>query len=341
MRRCLPHIVFAVAMSLSLPALAADPQGCPPGSWFCAEADVETPPPAAAPTPPPPQDVADDEEDVEAAPAPPPPAIEVEAPPAARPPISVEVNIEAHARIHRKIKRKHIRRAPPPPPPVVVYQPVPSAPPTRVIIVGPAYPVRAVPPPARVAPPKPVRPRWRSEFGMNFRVEGLIFGKDSGAAFNAGMGGVGLSLRYRPVPAFAFDVGLDILAGNDYNGFERTETPLTLSGMLFLNPRSRVQVYMLGGVNFSRAQVTSDSYTPLLNRDGDSFSSEYTYFGGHGGLGLEFRLSKRVAFDVDFTGFVRKRTDDNPQPEFVNWETGETTNVSGGGMLRGGISFWW
>jgi len=177
---------------------------------------------------------------------------------------------------------------------------------------------------------------------MNFRVQGLTMGSDSGAAFNAGMGGVGLSLRYRPVPAFAFDVGLDILAGNDYNGFERTETPLSLSGMLFVNPRSRVQFYFIGGINFSRAEVRSDHYTPLLTAaGGNEYTSEYTYFGGQGGIGLEFRLSRRVAFDVDFLGFVRKRTDDGLQPEFVDWETGQTTNTSGGGLLRGGISFWW
>ena len=39
------------------------------------------------------------------------------------------------------------------------------------------------------------------------RLEGIALGKSHGAAENAGMGGIGLSFRYRPIPAFAFDVG--------------------------------------------------------------------------------------------------------------------------------------
>jgi len=39
----------------------------------------------------------------------------------------------------------------------------------------------------------------------------------------AAMGGFGFSLRYRPVPHFAFDVGLDFLGGVDYLGNERGE----------------------------------------------------------------------------------------------------------------------
>ena len=70
-------------------------------------------------------------------------------------------------------------------------------------------------------------------------------------------------------------------------------------------------------------------------------NTEYDYFGGHGGIGLEFRLSRRVALNIDALGFIRNRTDDDPRPEFVDPETGRTTNTSGGGMFRGGISFYW
>jgi opacity protein-like surface antigen len=296
-------------MSLPLPALA---QNCPPGAWFCEQTEVETPP-APAETPqrqaPPPQVIIEEQP----------------AAPGAQPPPPAQ------------------------PPPVVVYQPVPAAPPTtKIIIVAPggyypppppARPIR-VPPPA----PKPPPPKyyWHSEWGLNLRVEGMTFGHGNGAAFNSGMGGIGLSLRYRPIPAFAFDAGIDLLAGTDFNGFDRTEMPISISGLLYVNPRSRVQFYLMGGIHFSHAQVKSDMITPLLEQQDDgTFAADYSYFGGQGGAGLEFRLSKRVALNIDGVGFIRKRTDDGKQPEFVDRERGRTTNTSGGGVFRGGITFWW
>jgi hypothetical protein len=159
------------------------------------------------------------------------------------------------------------------------------------------------------------------------------------------MGGLGLSLRYRPVPAFAIDLGLDVVGGIDYNGNKRTEVPLSLSGMLFVNPRSKVQFYFMGGLNVSHAQV--ERATILTSSDPDQpgiatlTDVEYDYFGGHGGIGLEFRLSRRVALNIDALGFIRNRTDDGLEPEFVDPDTGRTTNTSGGGMFRGGLSFYW
>jgi hypothetical protein len=306
MRRCLTKVVFAAAMSLSLPALAQD-NNCPPGAWFCAQAEVKVPPPPSVsvevnvPAPPPVR-------------RPPPPQIQIEVEPPPPPPAA--------------------------PPPVVIYQPGPPPPPTRVIIVSPGYhrQVREVSaPPARRA-----RRPWRSEWGVNFRVEGISLGR-SGAAEGAGMYGAGLSLRYRPVPAFAFDAGIDILGGTDYNGFDRKETPFSLSGILFVNPRSRVQFYFMAGMNFSHAKATSDEASPLLeaDRDDDGFSAEYNYFGGQGGAGLEFRLSRRVALNIDALGFIRHRTGDSDLPEFIEPETGRTTKNSAGGIFRGGLTFWW
>jgi hypothetical protein len=163
-------------------------------------------------------------------------------------------------------------------------------------------------------------------------------------AKNAGMGGFGLSLRYRPVPAFAFDAGFDVIGGTDFNGFERVETPFSLNGIVYVNPRSRLQFYFMGGVNWSSATVTSQTADPRLAPapDGNGYSTEYTYFGGQGGVGLELRLSRKFALNIDALGFVRKRTDDNQaKAEFVDPNTGKTTNTSGGGLFRGGMTFWW
>jgi opacity protein-like surface antigen len=223
-----------------------------------------------------------------------------------------------------------------------------------VIIIAPGYgggyyapppppprPVRLAVPPAAPTPPPP---KWHGKptrWGLNLRVEGMTFGHNDDAAKDSGMGGLGISLRYRPIPHFAFDLGVDVLGGTDFNGFKRTETPLTLSGMLFLNPRSPVQVYLLGGMNYSHAEVSSDFASPLLSSKGDgTFGAEYSYFGGQLGAGLEFRVSRHVALNIDVVGFMRQRTDDGRLPEFSDPDKG-TTNSSGGALLRGGLTFWW
>ena len=209
----------------------------------------------------------------------------------------------------------------------------------RVIVVSPGYRyVREAPPPVV----RRARQKWHSEFGVNLRVEGIALGH-AGAAEGAGMYGAGFSLRYRPVPAFAFDAGLDILGGRDYNGFDRKETPFSVSGIVFVNPRSRAQFYLMGGMHFSHAKAKSDQESPLLKRDAEEggFSAEYSYFGGQGGAGLEFRLSRHLALNVDALGFIRHRTNDSERPEFIEPETGKTTTNSAGGVFRGGLTFWW
>ena len=224
------------------------------------------------------------------------------------------------------ITRRHL-------PPVVVYD-QPQEP--HVVIVSPGYrPAHRI----ETVPPPPARPMWHPEWAINLRVEGLAFGHNG--ASNTGMGGIGGSLRFRPAPHFAIDAGFDLLAGNDFNGFERTETPFTLNGIIYVNPRNRVQLYLLGGMQFSHADVRSDQPNPLLHKDHDGYSAQYSYFGGQGGGGLEFRLSRRIGLDLDVVGFMRHRTDNGPEPEYVDWQRGRATNTSAGALFRGGLSFWW
>lgn len=343
MRRCLTTTLI-VAATLSQPLTAFARTDCPPGSWFCASDEAEpgapretAPPPETDALPPPPP--AADEEPLEE----PEDAVEPAAPPPVRP--------------HHRAGR----------PPVVIYQPAPSSsPPPQIIIIAPGGRARVIRRPAptvrvvRAAPAaEPVRfvapvarRRWQSEWGLNLRLEGLSIGGDgrsrmdmqTNTAANASMGGFGLSLRYRPVPAFAFDAGIDVIGGTDSNGFNRVETPFSLSGMVFVNPRSRMQFYFLGGVNWSSATVHSDTPDPRLSlsQNSSGYSAEYSYFGAQGGIGLELRMSRKFALNVDALGFIRKRTDENiATPEFTDAATGRTTNVSGGGLFRGGLTFWW
>jgi opacity protein-like surface antigen len=192
--------------------------------------------------------------------------------------------------------------------------------------------------------PRPPKKRRRSEWGVNLRLQGVLMDEEDRDE-DAEMGGLGVSLRYRPIPHFAFDVGLDVLGGTDWAGHERRETALLLSGMVFFNPRSKVQVYTLGGIGFSGARVELEQ--TYDNGDGttstETYDEEYRYFGAHIGGGLEFRLSRKVALNLDIIGFIRGRTDDlaDEQPEFVEAGTGRTTNTSGGGLGRAGLTIYW
>jgi opacity protein-like surface antigen len=154
----------------------------------------------------------------------------------------------------------------------------------------------------------------------------------------SGMGGVGMSFRARPVPHFALDIGIDAIGGRDYLGNKRSETPFMLSAFVYANPRNPVQFYMIGGLGWSAARVEYESTngnTPEIQH--------YSYFGGHLGAGLEFRLNPGVSLNIDMLGFVRGRTDSlaRTQPEFTDPTTGRTTNTSGGGLFRGGVTFYW
>lgn len=207
-----------------------------------------------------------------------------------------------------------------PPPPVVVYQPPPVVVQSRE--APPAY--YYVP---RTPPPK-------REWGLNLHAGGLMMG--AGRDNNAGMGLLGLGLRFRPIPQAALETNLDFAGGTDYNGYRRSETALSFNGIVFLNPKSRTQVYLLGGFGVSGARAVDD-------RDGyDRATYRYSYLGVQGGAGLEFRLSKSVALNVDLRGFVRGRTDRDRryEPEFVD-SSGRSTNASGGGLIQGGLTFYW
>src|SRR5262245_18296420 len=115
--------------------------------------------------------------------------------------------------------------------------------------------------------------------------------------------------------------------------------------MVFFNPRSKLQVYTLGGIGFSGARV--ERPTTVTASDGTQLqrttTENWSYFGGQLGIGLEWRVSRKVALDLDVLGFIRGRTDDQAriEPEFIDPETHQATNTSGGGLGRLGITFYW
>lgn len=208
------------------------------------------------------------------------------------------------------------------PPPVVVYQP----PPPTVVVQA-----REAPPPYYYVPRTPPPKR---EWGLNLHVGGAMMG--DGRDNNAGMGLGGIGFRFRPIPQAALQADLDFGFGRDYNGYRRNETAFTLNGLIFLNPKNKTQVYLLGGFGWSGARAIDD-------RAGyDRVEYHYGYFGVQGGVGLEFRLAKAFALNVDVRGLVRGRIDESrhEHPEFVSSD-GRSTNASGAGLVTGGLTFYW
>lgn len=274
---------------------------CPPGSWFCQ--------PDAPPTAPVQARGANTQAVADPIPVAPaqaaPPSAPAATPPALPPP-------DAQA----------ARPLPPPYAP----GPYPPAPPAQVQV----EPVpRPVPPPYDYTPREDY-PR-RREWGMNLHLFGVMM--DSGRRDNTAMGGVGAGLRYRAIPALAFGADLDFASGRDYNGYRRSETAFLANVYVYLNPQSKVAAYVLGGVGWAGAKATERGNA---NRD-----HRYAYFGGQLGGGVEFRLSKHVALDLEARAFLRTRTDDakNIDPEFLD-AGGRVSNTSAAGVLTGGMTFY-
>lgn len=189
--------------------------------------------------------------------------------------------------------------------------------------------------------PRPPRRRFFKEWGFNLHLAAGLMGNRPEMDKDAEMGGLGLGLRYRPRPHLAFDASAEFIGGIDFNGYERDERALLFDAIVFFNPWSKFQVYGLGGIGFGRADV---EIAPRKGEaDFEPFDERYSYFGGQLGIGAEGRISKRVAIGGDLVGFIRGRTDDGARerPEFIDPETHRATNVSGGGLLRFGVTFYW
>ena len=69
-------------------------------------------------------------------------------------------------------------------------------------------------------------------------------------------------------------------------------------------------------------------------------SRSYRYFGAFLGVGVEHRFARRFGFNAEIAAFIRGRLGDADSPEFVNRTTGETSNASGGALLRAGIAWY-
>jgi len=154
------------------------------------------------------------------------------------------------------------------------------------------------------------------------------------------MGGLGFAFRYRALPSLAFEAGVDFVRGAEHRGYWRSETALLLNTLLFFNPRDVAQVYALGGLGFSRSNLNYAEHTgdQVLYKRSDEHQS---YFGGHLGLGLEVRVSHRIAVGGDVMGFIRTRTDEANHSVVANGGHALREGDTSGGALRAGVTFYW
>lgn len=218
--------------------------------------------------------------------------------------------------------------APPP------REPPPPEPPS-----GPAEPMNLVVPPYDENPPPPPPPwlRHHEELGLDFHFSLGVLG--TGAQNNAFMGGGGFAFRLRPIPAFAVDLGLELAGGTDYNGNARGEYAGVVEALGFLNPRDRLQFFVLGGFHVGGANVSVKKQGGVLVTP---YDDHYAYLGGQLGLGVEWRFTRHAALTTDFQALIRGRIDEGRHefPEYVDPSTHLTSNVSGGGLYRLGVVFY-
>jgi hypothetical protein len=185
---------------------------------------------------------------------------------------------------------------------------VETKPPTVVVVKHKPIPQAQV-----AQPPAPKRDR---KVGLHFDVGGT-FGPQ------VVMGGFSGALRFRPKEHVGIDLGSGYFAGNDYQGFYRTEIPLTANVLFFVNPQHKLQLYFLVGPGLSFGRVETFSEVRHM-----------THIGGQAGVGLELRLAPAFALNVDVRGILRHRIDSDPRPEFFDGT--RSTNTSAGAVLTFG-----
>ncbi len=297
---------LALGLTLAAPSAFAQ-QACPPGSWLCADITIGG--------------------GVQA-----PPPVYVSPPVMVMPPPPV-VYMQPRPRVYIQ--------PPPParvyiqPPPVVVYQPQQVYVPQQQFYYQQQQPQQGY----QLQPP----PR-RGYAGLQVGLGGSYLGSGSMHGAPGGMGGVSGGLRLRGAGHLGGELTIGIYGGRDFNRDDRTEVPISLSGLVYFNPQNRFQIYGVFGVGASWASVNYAAGNTAAH--GGLSGANYGYVGGQLGLGAELQLSQRFSLFVDVRGFVRTRVDDgrNRNPEFSQFNASlhatETTNTSFGAVGQIGAALY-
>lgn len=238
------------------------------------------------------------------------------------------------------------------PPPVVYVQPRPR------VYIQPPPPARVyiAPPPVVVYQPQQVYVPPQQEYyyqpQQQFQLEqpprrgyaGLQLGVGGSYLGAGGLGGINGGVRLRGAGHLGGELTVGIYGGRDFNRDDRTEVPVSVSGLVYFNPQNRFQVYGILGIGAAWAHV---NYTPVNSLSHGALSgANYAYVGGTLGLGAELQLSQRFSLFVDVRGFVRTRVDDgrDTNPEFSQFNAmmhaTETTNTSFGALGQVGAALY-
>lgn len=315
----LAPVVLAAVSSVPNFAFAqesAAPDGCPSGDWFCSTGD-------SAPT----ESAQTEAAQTEAA-----PTIDPSAPESSRtPPVVIIIVPGATAEpapVYRFKFPMHRHR-----------------PHGRRVVAPKAAPQKASTP--QEAPrPAPTKQSDEPKSGFDIHVQNLSFfdGQTVGsAAPDAGLMGVGATLRIPARKDLEIHVGNSGLVGKDFNGFERGEVGFALYAQRHLNPDSRLRFYGLAGGVVAFGHATSKQASPLLPAESATgeFYANYGLLSGQFGLGAELRLVSFLSVHVDALASMRWRfSATNDAPEYIDRVTGSPVYAYPGLMLRGGATFW-
>ncbi len=236
-----------------------------------------------------------------------------------------------------------VQPSPPPvvytPPPQVVYTPPPQVVYTQPVYVAPQPTVVVETQQVHVVPAAPARPpRLQRPFR---RHRGFGFGARAGGGYagisDIGMYGGGVVVRYNTGPRVGIELTVDAFGGTGYAGAERLEFPITLNALWYLNPRSRFQIYLLGGLGISIAEVEQNGYT-----------DDPIYGGGQLGLGVELLLGDHFGITLDARGFIRARMNERDEGNLAHdgscreTEDGgtECTDLEAGATFNLGLNFY-
>ncbi len=109
---------------------------------------------------------------------------------------------------------------------------------------------------------------------------------------NPVMGGLGIQLRTMLDEHWGLEIAADFIGGGD-DRFSQVQVPLTMSALFHVLPESPIRPYALAGVG---VQFTEMSY-----EDG-AFIRSVTEGVGQVGVGVDVKLSDRLAFNADVRG---------------------------------------